>query len=160
LGRAFDAAKPSAEAVPAPPLEARSSAVPASPSGLSPPKSDAGAVSVPDAPPDPSPSASEATVPLTASEVAKAFDFTRRLLTRPEVRTFIKKAFKDELTLPKEEQERYGLPDHIKEMSESQLMLLLAYNKRDWPLIEQYLTEVEKHKGPAPKKVHDKWEAA
>jgi phosphatidylserine/phosphatidylglycerophosphate/cardiolipin synthase-like enzyme len=102
----------------------------------------------------------DAAVPLKSYDYGRMFDLTRDLLTRAPVQAFVKKAFKDQLAISEEMQERYGLPAQVKEMSESQLMLLLALNPQHWPLIEQYLQEVEKAKtGSQHAALHRKWTA-
>ena len=75
----------------------------------------------------------------------RMFDLSRRLLSGPQgprVRDFLRDAFAKELTLSPEQQEEFGLPDRIKEVSESQLMLLLQQNQAYWPLLETYLDEM------------------
>ncbi|MBI4424023.1 MAG: hypothetical protein HY554_09870 [Elusimicrobia bacterium] len=79
-------------------------------------------------------------------EYDRMFDLMRRLLAGPQarrVRTFLREAFRDELTLSPQTQERYRLPERIKDVSESQLMLLLQHNARYWPMLETYLAEME-----------------
>ncbi|MFC1678762.1 phospholipase D-like domain-containing protein [Elusimicrobiota bacterium] len=75
-------------------------------------------------------------------DYARMFDLTRRVLARPAARKFLKEVFKDELEVSEEVQAEYGLPDRIKEISESQLMLLLQYNADHFDLIEGYLEEM------------------
>lgn len=72
------------------------------------------------------------------------FDLSRRALTRPEVRKFLREFFREELTLSEELQKEYDLPERIKELSESQFMLLLQHNPDAWPVIEDYLKDMEK----------------
>ena len=95
---------------------------------------------------------------LKSYEYGRMFELSRRLLTRPAVQNFLKKAFKDELAISEELQKRYDLPAHIKEVSESQMLLLLALNPPHWTLIEQYLGEVAKAKtGSQHAALHLKW---
>jgi len=101
----------------------------------------------------------EKPLPVKNRDFGRMFDLTRRLLTRPAVREFLQKAFAAELTISKEEQEKLGLPSKIKELSESQLMLLLALNPDLWPSIEGYLADVEAadKKGGDSEEVSKKW---
>ena len=72
------------------------------------------------------------------------FDIARRVLTRPAARKFIKEAFAEELTLSEDVQKMYQLPEKIKEMSQSQFLLLLQNNPGQWALLEEYLDQMEK----------------
>lgn len=72
----------------------------------------------------------------------RMFDLLRRLLTRNQVRAFLRESFKEELTVSEELQKKYGWPDRIRDVSASQFMLLLQYNSEHWPLLDQYLAEV------------------
>lgn len=122
--------------------------VPASPRAAKP------ASAAPDAPEADKP------VALKSHDFGRMFDLTRRVLSRPEARKFLKKMFKDELAVTPEEQKLYGLPDQLKDVSESQFMLLLGVNPQLWPTIEQYLAEVEKSDGSkkgVPVSVVKKW---
>lgn len=89
------------------------------------------------------------------------FDLARRMLTRPEVRAFLREAFKEELTLSEAQQKEYGLPERIKDVSESQFMLLLQHNPQAWPVLERYLKDMvkddKKAKGDAV--LHKEWRA-
>ncbi len=77
----------------------------------------------------------------------RMFDLARRVLSRPEARKFLREAFKEDLTLTEEQQAEYGLPEKVKELSESQFVLLLQHNPRHWPLIEKYLDSAEAEDG-------------
>ena len=80
----------------------------------------------------------------------RMFDIARRVLVRPEARKFLREAFKEDLTLTEEQQKEFGLPEKVKELSESQFVLLLQHNPKHWNMIEKYLdsaeTEDEKRK--------------
>jgi hypothetical protein len=96
-------------------------------------------------------------VPIRAEDLPKMFSLTRRALTRDHVQKFLKTVFKDQLTITKAEQKAFGLPDQIKEMSQSQFMLLLALNKPLWKPLESFLDEMEaaeKKKGGAVSKAY------
>ncbi|TBR25792.1 hypothetical protein EPO15_01505, partial [bacterium] len=94
-------------------------------------------------------------------DYARMFEMTRRLLSRPEVRKFLREAFKDDLLVDEAVQAEYGLPDRIKEVSESQVMLLLQHNAKQWPTVEKYLAQVEKDdaKKTPDAELHAQWRA-
>lgn len=119
-------------------------------------KAGAGAVVAPDSPDADKPAA------LKSRDFGRMFDLTRRVLSRPDARKFLKKVFKDELAVTPEEQKFYGLSEQIKDVSESQFMLLLGLNPQLWPMIEEYLAEVEKSDGKkaVPVSIVKKWISA
>ncbi len=97
----------------------------------------------------------------TSYDYGRMFDLARRVLSRPEARQFIKEVFKEELTVSDEDQSKYNLPDKIKEISESQFMLLLQYNPKYWPLIDKYLASVPAaSESKATEEKRAKWRAA
>ena len=63
------------------------------------------------------------------------------MLTRDAVRDFLKDAFKDELQISPELQQKFGLPDSIKELSESQFVLLLQDTPEAVDLVNEYLAK-------------------
>jgi len=75
-------------------------------------------------------------------DYATMFQFSRQLLTREPVRKFLREEFADMLTISAEDQKKFGYPDKIKDMSESQLILLLQNNPDVWPDIADYLKKV------------------
>lgn len=81
----------------------------------------------------------------------RMFDLSRKILTRPQARKFLKEAFQEELEVSPEVQKEYALPEKIKEMSESQFMALLQYNPQHWHLLEQYLKEMSKMDEESPR---------
>ncbi len=94
-------------------------------------------------------------------DYGRMFDLTRRVLSRPEARKFIKEIFEEELAVSDEDQRKYELPEKIKEISESQFMLLLQYYPKHWTLIEKYLTAVPAAaESEASEKKRAKWRAA
>ncbi len=85
--------------------------------------------------------------PKPSYDYARMFDLTRRLLTRPAVRKFLREAFAEELVISDEMRKEHQLPEDfekIKEMSESQFLLLLQYNEANWGLLDEYLKDIEK----------------
>ncbi len=99
-------------------------------------------------------------------DFAQMFELTRRILTRPDARKFLKEAFAEELAVTEEDQKKYNLPEKVKDMSQSQFMLLLQYNSNLWPSLEQYLAEMEKKEekydpeDPKVKEAQAKWRTA
>lgn len=91
--------------------------------------------------------AADETIPPASHYFGRMFSLVRRLLTRPAVRQFLREAFADHLEISQEQQERYGLPSKVKEVSESQLMHLLSRNRQLWPEIETFLSEIESSDG-------------
>lgn len=82
-----------------------------------------------------------------SSDFARIFEMARRILTRPAARKFLREIFKDELVITDEMREKFELPDDmekIKEVSQSQLMLILQHNAGRFEVIEKYLGEMEK----------------
>lgn len=74
------------------------------------------------------------------------FDLVRRALAGPQgprVRTFLRQAFRPELTVTEEEQRRHKLPSRLKDVSTSQLLFLLERNPDMSPVVEAYLGEME-----------------
>lgn len=92
-------------------------------------------------------------------DYARMFELSRRTLAIPHARRFLRETFADELTLTEEQQAEHALPDRIKEMSESQFMLLLQHNPQAWPMLEEYLAEVEKDEedGRTKESLHAAW---
>src|SRR5690606_22334500 len=71
------------------------------------------------------------------------FDFTRRTLTRPVVRKFLRETLEEYLFVDPELARELGFEgDKIKELSETQFMLLLDTNPELWDELESYLNEV------------------
>lgn len=99
----------------------------------------------------------------SSEELASLMDLSRRLLTRPQVRKFLRESFKEELTVSEEMQKEFGLPEKIKEISETQFLLLLTQNPSGWPVLKDYLKEIEKkeekldEEDPKLKEVRAKW---
>ncbi len=77
----------------------------------------------------------------------RLFEMARRILLRPAARKFLREIFKEELLITDEMREKYELPEDlekIKEVSQSQLMLVLQHNSAHFATIEKYLDEMEK----------------
>ncbi len=70
------------------------------------------------------------------------FSFARELLTRTEVKKFLKKAFAEELLISDELQKKFGYPEKETDMAESQFVLLLQHNPKLWKFLEQYIKAV------------------
>lgn len=82
-----------------------------------------------------------------SSDFASMFALARETMKNRDARAFLREAFKEELTMTEEQQKEYGLPERVKDMSESQFMLLLQHNEHAWPLLQDYLkayTKAEK----------------
>ncbi|MBI4347594.1 MAG: hypothetical protein HY553_12115 [Elusimicrobia bacterium] len=76
---------------------------------------------------------------------ARMLDLTRRLLTRPAVRKFLRQTFREELTITPEMRKRYRLPKdfgEIKEISESQFMHVLQHTPRMHDRLDEFLSQI------------------
>ncbi|MDP3544294.1 MAG: hypothetical protein Q8T11_17655, partial [Elusimicrobiota bacterium] len=72
-------------------------------------------------------------------DYARMFALARETMKRPDARRFLREIFKEELMVTEEQQKEFGLPERIKELSESQFMLLLQHNPALWPEVEKFL---------------------
>ncbi|MBK9294949.1 MAG: hypothetical protein IPM57_11015 [Oligoflexia bacterium] len=76
-------------------------------------------------------------------DYAKMFDLTRQaLIGRPQIKKFLKEAFEELLIVDENLQKQYGFKEKIKDLSESQFILLLSHYPELWPTIELYLKKV------------------
>lgn len=103
--------------------------------------------------------------PARGYDYGAMFDLIRRTLAGPQgprVRAFLRQAFRPELTLTPEEQRRHGLPSRLKDVSTSQLMLILQNNPHVAPIIEAYLGEMSvlKPGSAQEKEARKRWRAA
>lgn len=94
---------------------------------------------------------------LTPSEKKKAsfdypkmFHLARETMKRSEARKFLREVFKEELTLSAEKQKEFGMEDPVKDISESQLVLLLQHAPELWPEIEAWLKAADKEDAKDP----------
>jgi phosphatidylserine/phosphatidylglycerophosphate/cardiolipin synthase-like enzyme len=118
--------------------------------------------------PDAEPAKVPRKAPTPSYDYARMFELSRRLLTRPGVRAFLRETFAEELTITEQMRKDYKLPEDfekVKDMSESQFMLLLQNNEEHWPLLEQYLEQIEKKEekvdedDPKLKELKKEWKA-
>lgn len=77
-------------------------------------------------------------------DFAKMFALAREVMKRPEARRFLREVFKEELTLTEEQKKEFALEDGVKDMSESQFMLMLQHNPALWPEVEKFLKAAKK----------------
>lgn len=75
---------------------------------------------------------------------SKMFEYSRDLLSRKPVRDFLRETFKEELILRPEVAAQLKMEGALKEVSETQLMLLLEKNPQLLPEIDKYLAEIPK----------------
>lgn len=79
-------------------------------------------------------------------DYARMLDLTRRLLTRPAVRKFLRETFKEDLEVTPEMRKRYSLSkdfEKVKEVSESQFMHVLQNSPELHDRLDEFLAEVE-----------------
>jgi len=102
--------------------------------------------------------------PLPAGKVshdfAKMFAIAREVMRRPDSRKFLREVFKEELTLSEEQQKEFAIEGGVKDMSESQFMLLLQHNPALWPAVEAFLKAAKKEDKADPDKADTEFEIA
>jgi len=74
-----------------------------------------------------------------STDYPRMFALARETMKRSDARKFLREIFKEELTLTEDQLKEYGLTESVREMSESQFMLLLQHNQDLWPEIEKFL---------------------
>lgn len=89
--------------------------------------------------------------PPSQYDYPKMWNYARQMLTRAPVRKFLKDVFAEELKISPEMQKQFNYPEAIKEMSESQFVLLLQNNPKLWPMIDEYLKAVPEIKEDDPR---------
>ncbi|OFZ18634.1 MAG: hypothetical protein A2X94_01720 [Bdellovibrionales bacterium GWB1_55_8] len=79
----------------------------------------------------------------TAPEYAKMFEYSRELLSRKPVRDFLREVFREELQVDPKTAALFNFTEtSIKEVSESQFMLLLEKNPGLWDELDEYLAKM------------------
>lgn len=72
-------------------------------------------------------------------DYARMFAIAREVMKRPESRRFLREVFKEDLALTEEQRKEFAIEGGVKDMSESQFMLLLQHNPALWPEVEAFL---------------------
>ncbi|MEQ1919974.1 MAG: hypothetical protein ABL955_12315, partial [Elusimicrobiota bacterium] len=102
--------------------------------------------------------------PLPAGKVsrdfAKMFALAREVMKRPDTRRFLRAVCKEELTLTEEQQKEFAIEGGVKDMSESQFMLLLQHNPALWPEVEAFLKAAAREDKADPDKKDTEFENA
>lgn len=93
-------------------------------------------------------------------DFAKMFALAREVMKRPEARRFLREVFKEELTLTEEQQKQFAIEGGVKDMSESQFMLMLQHNPALWPDVEAYLKAAKREDKADPDKADTEFENA
>ncbi|MCM2303943.1 MAG: hypothetical protein NDJ72_04525 [Elusimicrobia bacterium] len=93
-------------------------------------------------------------------DFAKMFALAREVMKRPEARRFLREVFKEELTLTEEQKKEFALEDGVKDMSESQFMLMLQHNPALWPEVEAFLKAAKKEDKADPDAADTEFEIA
>lgn len=93
-------------------------------------------------------------------DFARMFALAREVMKRPEARRFLREVFKEELTLTEEQQKEFAIEGGVKDMSESQFMLMLQHNPALWPEVEKFLKSARKEDKADPDKADTEFENA
>ncbi|MCR4296435.1 MAG: hypothetical protein NUW21_12935, partial [Elusimicrobia bacterium] len=93
-------------------------------------------------------------------DYARMFALAREAMKRPDTRRFLREVFKEELALTEEQRKEFALPDGVKDLSESQFMLLLQHNPALWPEVEAFLKAAKREDKKDPDQEDTEFENA